>query len=58
MKKVAPNAAQSQSVATAATPLRVLVAGTGAFGVEHLARLAGRPDVIVPGIADIDAAAL
>jgi predicted dehydrogenase len=55
---VAPNAAQSQSVATAAAPLRVLVAGTGAFGAEHLARLAGRPDVIVTGIADIDAGAL
>src|SRR5271165_4165144 len=55
---VAPNATRSQSVATAATPLRVLVAGTGAFGAEHLTRLAGRPDVIVSGIADIDAAAL
>jgi predicted dehydrogenase len=55
---VASNTAQSQSVATAATPLHVLVAGTGAFGAEHLARLAGRPDVIVSGIADIDAAAL
>ena len=53
----APDAAQSQ-LPTAATPLRVLVAGIGAFGAEHLARLAGRPDVIVSGIADIDAAAL
>jgi UDP-N-acetylglucosamine 3-dehydrogenase len=55
---VASNAAQSQSVATAATHLHVLVAGTGAFGAEHLARLAGRPGVIVSGIADVDAAAL
>ena len=53
----APDAAQSQ-LPTAATPLRVLVAGIGAFGAEHLARLASRPDVIVSGIADIDAAAL
>ena len=53
----APTATQGH-FPIAATPLRVLVAGTGAFGAEHLARLAGRPDVIVSGIADIDAAAL
>jgi predicted dehydrogenase len=52
-----PAASQSH-FPTAASPLRVLVAGAGAFGTEHLARLAGRPDVIVSGIADIDAAAL
>ena len=38
--------------------LRVLVAGAGAFGAEHLARLAGRPDVAVAGVADIDPDAL
>lgn len=37
---------------------RVLVAGAGAFGAEHLARLAGRPDVTIAGIADTDPAAL
>lgn len=52
-----PAASQSH-FATAASPLRVLVAGAGTFGAEHLARLAGRPNVIVSGIADIDAAAL
>lgn len=40
------------------TPLRVLVAGAGAFGQEHLLRLAARPDVRVLGIADPSAAAL
>ncbi|HTZ67092.1 MAG TPA: Gfo/Idh/MocA family oxidoreductase [Roseiarcus sp.] len=38
--------------------LRVLVAGAGAFGAEHLARLAGRHDVAVAGVADIDPVAL
>lgn len=38
--------------------LRVLVAGAGAFGAEHLARLAGRPDVAVTGVADTNPAAL
>lgn len=38
--------------------LRVLVAGAGAFGAEHLARLAGRADVVVTGVADTDPAAL
>ena len=32
--------------------------GLGAFGAEHLARLAGRPDVAVAGVADIDPDAL
>jgi predicted dehydrogenase len=40
------------------TKLRVLVAGVGAFGAEHLARLSGRSDVAVLGVADIDPAAL
>jgi predicted dehydrogenase len=40
------------------TKLRVLVAGAGAFGAEHLARLAGRSDVAVLGVADINPAAL
>ena len=38
--------------------LRVLVAGAGAFGAEHLARLAGRADVTIAGVADPDPAAL
>ena len=38
--------------------LRVLIAGAGAFGAEHLARLAGRPDVAVAGVADVDPGAL
>ena len=38
--------------------LRVLVAGAGAFGVEHLTRLAGRTDVAIAGVADTDPAAL
>lgn len=38
--------------------LRVLVAGAGAFGAEHLARLALRTDVAVAGVADRDPAAL
>jgi predicted dehydrogenase len=37
--------------------LRVLVAGAGAFGAEHLARLAGRADVTIAGVADTDPAA-
>jgi predicted dehydrogenase len=36
----------------------VLVAGAGAFGREHLARLVARSDAIVVGIADADPAAL
>jgi predicted dehydrogenase len=38
--------------------LRVLVAGAGAFGAEHLTRLTRRPDVAVAGVAEINPAAL
>jgi len=37
--------------------LRIGVAGAGAFGREHLRRLAAMPDVEIAGIADIDLAA-
>ena len=40
------------------TPVRVLVAGAGAFGREHLDRLAGRSDVSLVGVADTNPAAL
>jgi predicted dehydrogenase len=43
---------------TAVAPVRVLVAGAGAFGTEHLLRLAGRSDAKVVGVADSDPAAL
>ncbi len=43
---------------TAYAPVRVLVAGAGAFGTEHLDRLAGRSDAKVVGVADTDPAAL
>src|SRR5271165_5130058 len=43
---------------TANAPVRVLVAGAGAFGTEHLDRLAGRSDAKVVGVADTDRAAL
>lgn len=36
----------------ARSPLRVLLAGAGAFGEEHLLRLAARTDVRIAGIAD------
>ena len=39
-------------------PLRVLLAGLGAFGKEHLSRLAERSDVKVVGVADTNPAAL
>jgi predicted dehydrogenase len=39
-------------------PLRLLVAGAGAFGGEQLARRGGRADVVVVGVADPDPAAL
>ena len=39
-------------------PIRILVAGTGAFGREHLDRLAGRSDVTVVGLADTNPGAL
>lgn len=44
-----------------ATPhrlVRVLLAGAGAFGKEHLSRLIKRPDVKVAGVADANPAAL
>ena len=43
---------------TAYAPVRVLIAGAGAFGAEHLLRLAGRSDAKVAGVADTDPAAL
>jgi predicted dehydrogenase len=42
----------------ASDPVRILLAGAGAFGSEHLARLAVRADVEVVGVADPDPAAL
>jgi predicted dehydrogenase len=39
-------------------PLRVLLAGLGAFGREHLSRLLGRSDAQVVGVADTNPAAL
>jgi predicted dehydrogenase len=45
-------------VPTAYAPVRVLVAGAGAFGREHLVRLAGRSDVDVVGVADTNPATL
>jgi predicted dehydrogenase len=38
-------------------PLKVLVAGAGPFGQEHLMRLAARADVKIVGVADPDAGA-
>jgi predicted dehydrogenase len=38
--------------------LRILVAGAGAFGREHLDRIAERSDGVVVGLADTNAAAL
>ena len=45
-------------MSTSSAPVRVLVAGAGAFGREHLGRLARRSDVNVVGVADADPAAL
>jgi len=39
-------------------PVRVLVAGAGAFGREHIGRLAGRSDASLVGVAEVNAAAL
>jgi predicted dehydrogenase len=39
-------------------PVRVLIAGAGAFGKEHLTRLSKRPDVDIVGVADTNPAAL
>ena len=43
---------------TSSIPVRVLVVGAGAFGREHIDRLAGRSDVSLAGVADTDPAAL
>jgi predicted dehydrogenase len=45
-------------MATLSAPVRVLVAGAGAFGKEHLDRLVRRSDVSVVGVADTNPAAL
>jgi predicted dehydrogenase len=45
-------------MATFSTPVRVLVAGAGAFGKEHLDRLVRRSDVRIVGIADTNPATL
>jgi predicted dehydrogenase len=45
-------------MATLSAPVRVLVAGAGAFGKEHLDRLVKRSDVTVVGVADTNPAAL
>jgi predicted dehydrogenase len=45
-------------MATSLHPLRVLVAGAGAFGREHLSRLTKRPDAKVVGVADANPLAL
>jgi predicted dehydrogenase len=45
-------------MATFSVPVRILVAGAGAFGKEHLDRLARRSDVSVVGVADTNPAAL
>ena len=44
-------------MAASSLPVRVLVAGAGAFGTEHLARLARRSDVTIAGVADTNPAA-
>jgi predicted dehydrogenase len=43
---------------TLSLPVRVLVAGAGTFGKEHLARLAKRSDAKVVGVADTNPHAL
>jgi predicted dehydrogenase len=45
-------------MATSSRPVRILVAGAGAFGKEHLSRLAKRSDANVVGVADANPAAL
>ncbi|MGC2784834.1 MAG: Gfo/Idh/MocA family oxidoreductase [Roseiarcus sp.] len=45
-------------MATSPRPIRVLLAGVGGFGKEHLSRLAKRSDVRVAGVADANPAAL
>jgi predicted dehydrogenase len=49
---------RSASSATSSRPLRLLLAGLGAFGKEHLGRLTERSDVKVVGVADANPAAL
>jgi predicted dehydrogenase len=45
------------SSATSSCPLRLLLAGLGAFGKEHLSRLTERSDARVVGVADTNPAA-
>jgi predicted dehydrogenase len=45
-------------MATLSAPVRVLVAGAGAFGKEHLDRLVRRRDVRIVGVADTNPDAL
>ena len=49
---------RSATSATSSRPLRLLLAGLGAFGKEHLSRLTERSDVKVVGVADANPAAL
>jgi predicted dehydrogenase len=49
---------RSASSATSSRPLRLLLAGLGAFGKEHLSRLTERSDVKVVGVADANPAAI
>ena len=49
---------RSASSATSSRPLRLLLAGLGASGKEHLRRLTERSDVKVVGVADANPAAL
>jgi predicted dehydrogenase len=44
-------------VTASSAPIRVLLAGVGAFGHEHLDRLAARADVRLVGVADTNPAA-
>ena len=44
-------------MATSSLPVRILVAGLGAFGKDHLRRLARRSDVTIAGVADTNPAA-
>ena len=57
-RNVAPNAVESIRSVTSTGPVRVLFAGAGAFGRQHLDRLAGRSDVRLVGVADANPAAL
>src|ERR1700734_27934 len=60
LKKAASKLTNSRSAssATSSRPLRLLLAGLGAFGKEHLSRLTERSDVKVAGVADTNPAAL